>query len=41
GAGAGIRWNSPVGPVKLDLAVPVGDPDKSDLQFYIGLGSEL
>ena len=41
GAGAGIRWNSPVGPVKLDLAVPVGDPNKSGVQFYIGLGSEL
>ena len=41
GAGAGIRWNSPVGPVKFDLAVPLGDPDKSGLQFYIGLGSEL
>jgi translocation and assembly module TamA len=42
GAGVGIRWESPVGPIKLDVARPVGDKDnKSDVQFYIGLGPEL
>ncbi|WP_414165062.1 autotransporter assembly complex protein TamA [Superficieibacter sp. BNK-5] len=41
GTGVGVRWQSPVGPVKLDFAVPVGDKDKHDLQFYIGLGPEL
>lgn len=42
GAGVGVRWQSPVGPVKLDFAVPIGDEDKkNDLQFYIGLGPEL
>jgi translocation and assembly module TamA len=41
GAGVGVRWESPVGPIKLDFAVPVGDKDKHDLQFYIGLGPEL
>lgn len=24
GAGVGVRWQSPVGPVKLDIAAPVG-----------------
>lgn len=41
GAGVGVRWQSPVGPVKLDFAVPVGDKDEHGLQFYIGLGPEL
>ncbi|MCE9881628.1 autotransporter assembly complex protein TamA, partial [Hafnia paralvei] len=41
GAGVGVRWESPVGPIKLDFAVPVGDKDNHDLQFYIGLGPEL
>ena len=41
GAGAGVRWASPVGPIKFDLALPVSDVDKRRLQFYIGLGAEL
>ncbi len=41
GAGVGIRWLSPVGPVKFDIARPIGDSNENDLQFYIGLGSEL
>ncbi len=41
GAGVGVRWQSPVGPVKLDFAVPVGDKEEHGLQFYIGLGPEL
>ena len=41
GAGVGVRWESPVGPIKLDFAVPLGDKDEHGLQFYIGLGPEL
>lgn len=41
GAGIGIRWQSPVGPIKLDLAKPIGDDEAKGLQFYIGLGPEL
>ncbi|RNM23086.1 outer membrane protein assembly factor [Dickeya undicola] len=41
GAGVGVRWASPVGPIKLDIARPIGDDDKHGLQFYIGLGPEL
>ena len=41
GAGVGVRWESPVGPIKLDFAVPVADKDEHGLQFYIGLGPEL
>lgn len=41
GAGIGVRWQSPVGPIKLDFAVPVADKNEHGLQFYIGLGPEL
>ena len=41
GAGLGIRWQSPVGPVKFDIARPIGDPDHKSFAFYIGLGPEL
>lgn len=41
GVGVGVRWQSPLGPIKFDIARPVGDPDKHGLQFYIGLGPEL
>lgn len=41
GAGVGVRWESPVGPIKLDFAMPVGDQDEHGIQFYIGLGPEL
>jgi translocation and assembly module TamA len=39
GAGAGVRYQTPVGPVRLDLATPLnndaGDPT---VQVYIGIG---
>jgi len=41
GAGVGVRWQSPVGPVKLDIAAPIGDQETHGVQFYIGLGPEL
>ncbi|PVX32414.1 autotransporter secretion outer membrane protein TamA [Pasteurella langaaensis DSM 22999] len=42
GAGMGVRWASPVGAIKFDIATPVRDKDDSkNIQFYIGLGAEL
>ena len=41
GAGLGVRWQSPVGPIKLDIARPIGDKEEHGLQFYIGLGPVL
>ncbi|OCQ50538.1 Translocation and assembly module TamA precursor [Photorhabdus australis subsp. thailandensis] len=41
GVGIGVRWASPVGPIKFDLARPIGDSESHGIQFYIGLGSEL
>lgn len=42
GTGLGVRWASPVGAIKFDVATPINDKDNSkNIQFYIGLGSEL
>ena len=39
GAGFGVRWKSPLGPVRADLAVP--KDDTSDVHFYFSLGPDL
>ena len=41
GAGFGIRWLSPIGLVKLDIAKAVGDPDEDSWKIYFGLGGAL
>lgn len=41
GTGVGVRWASPVGPVKVDLATPTNRKDTGSIHLYIGLGSEL
>lgn len=41
GAGVGVRYASPIGPIRLDIAVPFDPPDGgSDLgvEFYAGIG---
>ncbi|MGA2343505.1 MAG: BamA/TamA family outer membrane protein [Steroidobacteraceae bacterium] len=40
GVGAGVRYYTPIGPIRLDLAVPLKryDTDPSPFQIYIGLG---
>jgi translocation and assembly module TamA len=40
GAGVGIRWYSPVGPFRLDIAHPFDDPDNS-YRIHISLGPDL
>jgi translocation and assembly module TamA len=39
GTGLGVRYKSPLGPVRLDLAVP--KDDTKDLHFYFSLGPDL
>ena len=41
GVGIGIRWSSPIGQVKLDLARAVGSDSESGLKIYVGLGAQL
>ena len=40
GVGIGLRWYSPVGPLRLDFAHPLDDPD-NDLRVHISLGPDL
>jgi translocation and assembly module TamA len=42
GAGAGLRYFTPVGPVRLDVAVPLDRrPDDSPWQLYLSLGQSF
>ena len=38
GVGGGLRWKSPVGPIRLDLAFPV---DHNDWRFHFTMGPDL
>jgi translocation and assembly module TamA len=40
GVGLGLRWYSPVGPIRLDVAHPLNDPDRS-VRIHITLGPDL
>ncbi|MBS0032530.1 autotransporter assembly complex protein TamA [Candidatus Palibaumannia cicadellinicola] len=41
GTGIGIRWESPAGLIRFDIARPLADKHEHGLQLYIGLGSAL
>jgi translocation and assembly module TamA len=39
GAGAGMRYYTPIGPIRFDVAVPVGRrPGEDSFEVYVGLG---
>jgi translocation and assembly module TamA len=39
GAGLGLRYFTPVGPLRVDVAVPLDRRDVDDaFQFYVSLG---
>ena len=39
GYGAGVRYDTPIGPIRFDLAVPGSGPgDQSGVEIYIGIG---
>jgi len=40
-AGLGLRWLSPVGQVRFDIAVPVADPDNKGIQLHISMGPPI
>jgi translocation and assembly module TamA len=40
GIGLGLRWYSPVGPIRIDIAHPLDNPDE-DFRIHIGLGPDL
>lgn len=39
--GVGARWQSPVGPLRVDLAFPVGDPQAGLVRLHFSMGPEL
>ncbi|MFC3550772.1 autotransporter assembly complex family protein [Lysobacter cavernae] len=39
GVGFGVRWKSPVGPVRFDIARGLNDPD-SDYEIYLNIGAD-
>lgn len=41
GAGVGIRWQSPVGPFRIDVARPISDGDGDKFRFHLSLGPDL
>lgn len=38
GAGLGVRYDTTIGPIRVDVATPVGGDTGDGVQFYIGLG---
>jgi len=40
GAGVGFRWQSPLGPIRVDLAKPLNNADRS-LRLHVSLGPDL
>lgn len=38
GAGLGLRYETSIGPIRLDVAAPVSGSTGSGIQFYIGIG---
>jgi len=41
GVGAGIRWISPLGPIRLDIAVPLASDARDSWRLHITLGPDL
>ena len=40
GVGVGVRYRSPIGPVRVDIAHGLNDPD-SVVQLYLSIGTSL
>lgn len=43
GVGAGVRYYTPIGPIRFDIAVPTKrtDSEQDKFEFYIGLGQSF
>jgi len=40
GVGLGVRWYSPLGPIRVDLARPLDDPSR-ELRLHVSIGPDL
>ena len=41
GAGFGVRWQSPVGAFRIDIATPISDNDEGGIRVHLSLGPDL
>jgi translocation and assembly module TamA len=41
GAGLGLRYDTPIGPIRLDIAAPISGTTGDGVQVYIGLGQSF
>lgn len=41
GAGLGLRYDTGIGPIRLDVAAPVGGDTGDGVQFYVGIGQSF
>ena len=41
GTGAGVRWRSPVGMVRVDIGVPIGDKYAKGVELHVVIGPDL
>ena len=42
GAGFGLRWHSPIGPIRVDIGFPIDEPDAEDSwRLHFSLGPDL
>ena len=41
GIGAGLRWYSPLGPVRIDIAVPLDNDAPDSFRIHVTLGPDL
>ncbi len=41
GAGLGVRYKTPLGPIRFDIAAPVSGPGGDGVQLYLGIGQSF
>jgi translocation and assembly module TamA len=41
GVGAGLRWRSPVGPVRVDVAHGLGEQAQASVRLHLTIGPDL
>jgi translocation and assembly module TamA len=41
GLGVGLRWQSPIGPVRVDVARSLDDPGEGNVRLHLSLGPDL
>ncbi len=41
GVGFGVRWHSPVGPIRVDLASGLNKPPGSKIRLHLNIGPDL